>query len=178
MARILTDTEIAALLAEVKRLPGSWQNRLNPKPKAGQAHRRRSLRVKGAEGNEFCVHVRDNPNLLSDFSIILTYFDADGQEYTLVRFNGKHPSDHTNKWEKRFKKPPIRFRNAFHIHKATERYQIEPDCQIDGYAEETNLYYSFESALRAFVTSNGFQIEQDLANGQMHLPFCADNGET
>ncbi len=39
---------------------------------------------------------------------------------------------------------------------------------MDGYAEVTNLYSSFDSALYAFVSSNGFTIE-DSADPQRNL---------
>jgi hypothetical protein len=89
--------------------------------------------------------------------LILLFQDSDGTEYRLTRFNGRHPSQHTNKWEKARGLPNAIFRNCFHVHRATERYQVE-GYEIDGYAEVTTEYDSFDSALHAFVRSNGFSL--------------------
>jgi len=166
MTRILADEEIDRLLMERKPLPENWRKRLEPRQKAREAHRRRLYKVQGEDGHQFRIHVRDSTIGLFDFSIILVFVDVDGVEYPLIRFNGKHPSDHTNKWEKKRCKPNARFRNQFHIHRATERYQIDPQCRIDGYAEVTSRYHSFGSALEAFVKSNGFEIKRDMPNDQ------------
>ena len=91
-----------------------------------------------------------------DFSLILVFVDEDGTEYRLVRFNGRHPSQHTNKWEKRKGLSNWSFRNRFHLHQATERYQVD-GLEIDGYAEVAEGYDSFDSALTEFVTSNGIE---------------------
>jgi hypothetical protein len=132
------------------------------------------LNVEGEHGHRFEIRVRDNPRILLDFCIILQFIDANGERFTLVRYNGKHPSAHTNKWEKKRDIPNATFQNAFHIHRATERYQTDPECAIDGYAEVTDLYHSFESALRAFVSANGFRVEPDADAGQMSLPFAGE----
>ena len=156
--RILTDAEIAELLAEPKELPHSWKTRLKPRKRARRSHLERRLRLLGSTGNRFRVNVRDNPASLFDFSIILTFVDRDGTEYRLLRCNGKHPSDHTNKWEKKQRMPGAKFRNAFHTHRATERYQQE-GFEIDGYAEETDKYYSFDSALEEFARLGSFVVQ-------------------
>lgn len=167
MSRILPDEEIAELLAEKKVLRKNWEKKVEPRRRQGQQYARRSLRVQGERGHSFRIDVRDNPRSLFDFSVILTLIDSDDEEYILTRFNGKHA--HTNKWERKHNQPHLKIRNAFHIHRATERYQTDPECQIDGYAELTNTYYSFSSALRAFVTANGCEIEREIAKGQKSL---------
>jgi hypothetical protein len=154
--KVLTDTEIDSLLAERKPLPENWSSRLAPREKAGQEFRQRELGLAGAAGSTFRMVLRQNALNQLDFSIILFFLDDDGTEYRLLRFNGCHPSQHTNKWEKRKGLSPWAFRNRFHIHRATERYQID-GLEIDGYAEVTGLYDSFDSALTAFVGGNGFE---------------------
>jgi len=167
MPRILSDSEIAGLLNERKVLPRNWERRLAPRTTPGQAHLRRSFALKGEEGHQFVIDVRQNPNSLLDFSVILSFLDTDGHRYILIRFNGKHQSQHTNKWEKKNKQPNAEFRNAFHVHTATERYQ-EEGFSIDGYAKITDSYSSFETALRAFADSNGFVPEGgDAAQGRL-----------
>ncbi len=154
--RILRDSEIVDLIAEVKPLPENWQNQFRLKEKGGFQYEERSIEVSGESGNLFRVTVRRNKVNAFDFSIILIFRDKDGKEYRLVRYNGRHPSPHTNKWEKEQGLPDYRFDPAFHIHRATERYQ-EAGYLIDGFAEVTTSYHDFYSALDWFLKDNNFQ---------------------
>lgn len=154
MPRVLTEDEIASLLAEPKPLPANWAARLSTRAKSSAAFGHRELDVDGTSGGRYRLVIRTNRINPLDFSLILLFRDTDGSEYRLVRFNGRHPSQHTNKLEKAAKLDNASFRNRFHIHTATERYQLE-GFDIDGYAEPTDRYDSFESALREFVRSNG-----------------------
>jgi len=113
MARILLDNEIKSLLEEAKILPRNWKQKFAPRSRAGKPSYRRSLRITGEGGNRFRIDIRDHSKLLFDFSIILSFIDHDDEEYILIRFNGKHPSDHTNKWEKKHQILNHRFRNSF-----------------------------------------------------------------
>lgn len=160
MPRILTDDEIDSLVAESKPLKKGWTKRLRPKRKSNFQHAQRAWDVEGEAGNQFRIIIRQNTINLLDFSLILTFRDKDGSEFVLRRYNGKHPSQHTNRLEKARGEPNSSFRNTFHIHKATERYQDE-GLPTDGYAEETTEYASFDTALRAFVQSNGVVLPGD-----------------
>lgn len=154
MHRVLTDTEITLLLAERKPLPDNWQKRLCPRAKSDGSYTQCELDLNGSNGRKYRVIIRGSTINPLDFSLILVFRDEDGSDYRLVRFNGRHPSRHTNKWEKARKLPNAVFHGRFHIHMATERYQLE-GYEIDGYAEVTDRFDSFESALHAFVRSNG-----------------------
>jgi hypothetical protein len=133
MTRLLTDQEIAELLAERKPLPQNWQVRLRVREKANSAHKERQMDLASENENRFRIILRQSVHNPLDFSLILGFVDDDGNSYNLVRFNGRHPSQHTNRWEKARGKPNASFRNRFHMHKATERYQVE-GLPIDGYA--------------------------------------------
>ena len=150
MASTLADTEIMDLLEEEKPLPEKYRDRLQPKRKSAYQHEERELEVNTPSGHSFRIIIRRNSQNILDFSIILSYYDkASNTWLRLVRYNGKHPSFHTNKIE----------RNSFHdfhIHKATERYQLG-DYPIDGYAEVTNAYSTFEEALNAFLKDCHFE---------------------
>ena len=74
-------------------------------------------------------------------------------EYRLTRFNGRHPSQHTNGLEKKAGNTCCSFRNRFHKHIATERYQLAEGFEIDHYAEVTDEYDSFDKALVRFPSS-------------------------
>ena len=150
MPRILTDGEIDNLLLEEKPLPGNWETMLERHQKQNNAFCQGSLEVRGVSGKIFRIIVRQAINNLEDFSIILVFTESDGTEYRLSRFNGRHPSNHTNRFEKRYRLADASFRDAFHIHRATERYQLE-GLEIDGYADPTTTYNSFDSALRTFL---------------------------
>ena len=160
MARTLTDHEIDNLVAESKPLNKGWTKRLRPRTKSNRQHTERDMEVEGEAENKFRIIIRKNAINLLDFSIILTFKDKDGSEFVLRRYNGKHPSQHTNRLEKARGEPNSSFRNTFHVHKATQRYQ-EEGLPIDGYAEETTEYASFDTALQAFVRSNGIVLPGD-----------------
>jgi hypothetical protein len=156
LQRLLTDAEIETLTEDPKRLPHNWRTRLRPRPKQRYQYDERDLAVQGESGNKFRVIARRNRQNLLDFSVILIFEDSDGTEYRLIRYNGVHPSRHTNKWEKEKGLPNSSFGPAFHIHRATERYQLA-GYAIDGYAEPTDAFTDFDSALDAFLDGCGFQ---------------------
>ncbi len=153
---ILRDKEIETLLKEPKILPDNWQSQFQLKDKNNFQHQERSIEIKGDSGNSFRVIIRRNKINTFDFSIILIYRDKDGKEYRLLRYNGKHPSEHTNKLEEEQGLPNSKFGPSFHIHKAIERYQ-EAGYPIDGYAEVVTTYHDFRSALNSFLKDNNFR---------------------
>jgi hypothetical protein len=153
--RILTDSEITALIAEEKPLPDKWQAKIKLRPKANLKYEEKSIDVTGVNGHKFRAVFRKSKININDFSIILKFEDSDGCEYRLTRYNGMHPSMHTNKVEKMQRKPDYRFLPCFHIHKATQRYQ-ENGFEIDGFAEPTMKYSDYNAAFDAFFTDNGF----------------------
>ena len=71
------------------------------------------------------------------------------QLFRLRRHNGKS-HEHTNQIEQ------ITFYD-FHIHMATERYQ-ELGTREDAFAEVTDRYGDYESALRCLVEDCGFEV--------------------
>lgn len=156
MPRILTEQEIEDLVREGKPLPSNWQTRLRPLQKRHYQYEERELPVQSGSGRQFRVIARRNRQNQLDFSIILLLEDDDGTEYRLIRYNGKHASRHTNRWEKDRGHTGWRIGQGFHIHRATERYQRDGYI-IDGYAEATNGYTDFGSALDAFLDRCGFQ---------------------
>ena len=135
--------------------------RLDLKDKAHFQHKEREIDITGSDDNLFRVIIRQNKLNILDFSIILTLREKDSNaEYNLVRFNGKHPSRHTNKWEKENKQQNHTFAPAFHIHGATQRYQ-ENGYKIDGYAEVTTKYSDFHSALDQFLLECNIRRDED-----------------
>jgi hypothetical protein len=156
LPRVLSDQEIDTLIGEVKSLPANWQIRLRLRQKQHYQQEERELAVQSPAGNQFRLVARRNSQNQLDFSIILVFEDHDGTDYRLIRYNGIHPSRHTNRWEKERLLPNNKFDLRFHIHRATERYQMA-GYAIDGYAEVTDAYTDFGSALEAFLDNCGFR---------------------
>ena len=149
----LTDSEIAALLVEPKSLPDNYSEKLQLRSKRG--HRERELEITGAQGSEFRLILRQSNFNPLDFSAILGYRPPKStQVFRLCRYNGRS-HEHTNKLEKQ------KFYD-FHIHRATERYQLESGEREDGYAEPTSRYADFNGALDAMLDDCGFSKPDDL----------------
>lgn len=137
MTIVLTDEEIAALLAERKPLPPDYQTRIQTKLKRG--HKERELEIKGDAGNDFRLVVRQSASNPFDFSVILIYCPlGTNQTFRLRRCNGRS-HEHTNVLER------VTFYD-FHIHMATERYQ-ELGTKEDSYAEPTDRFSDLGGAV-------------------------------
>lgn len=149
MSSILSDTKIQQLLNEPKLLPARWQQLRTPSAREHSDSECASITVNGENGSIFKLYSRRNPLNQLDFSIILTVMDSGGGETRLLRYNGKHPSKHTNQIEGTV------IKNDFHIHIATERYQ-QSGRAIDGYAQATTKYATFEESLDAMLADNKF----------------------
>lgn len=142
-----TDAEIEALIAERKSLPADFRTRLAMRPKRG--HDEAEIAVVGAEGNEFRIVVRQGRFNPLDFSVILSHCPPHtNQAFRLRRYNGKS-HQHTNKIENE------KFYD-FHIHYATERYQLHGDGKEDGYARPTDRYGTAAEALECLIADCAF----------------------
>lgn len=141
MAVTYSDGEIAVLLQERKPLPPDWRNRIRLRPKRG--HDEQQLEMRGDQGSEFHLILRQNKINPLDFSIILAVrVPQSNQLFRLRRHNGKS-HEHTNHIE------AATFYD-FHIHIATERYQ-EIGAREDAYAEPTDRYGDFHGALHCLI---------------------------
>lgn len=148
MPSLLSDKEIAVLLAEPKPLPSDYRSRVQTKPKRG--HRERELDITGAQGSMFRLILRQSSLNPLDFSAILAWLPPQSTTlFRLCRFNGKS-HEHTNPLE-------ILTFYDFHIHRATERYQ-QSGLREDTFAEPTNRYQDFDGALRCLVNDFAFQL--------------------
>ena len=111
-----------------------------------------SQNPKGDDDNEFQLILRQNTNYPSNFSIILGVLPAKTtQLFRLRRYNSKH--EHTNIIERET------FYD-FHIHMATERYQAI-GAREDWYAEPTDRFADFHTALECMLNDCNFSIPQD-----------------
>ena len=104
-------------------------------------------------GNEFRLVLRQSSLNPLDFSLILAVCPKDtNQVFRLRRYNGKS-HEHTNHIE-------ANTFYDFHIHTATERYQ-ELGTREDAYAEPTNRFSDFHSALRCVLADCRFEVPED-----------------
>lgn len=152
MANLLTDAEIATLLAEQKNLPADWRKRLALKQKHG--HSESELDITGSKGSEFRLMRRRSDLNPLDFSVILAYrAPGSNQLFRLKRYNGRS-HEHSNRLERG---APF---YDFHIHTATERYQ-QSGRREDSFAEPTNRYADIEGATKCLFDDCAFQIPGD-----------------
>jgi hypothetical protein len=152
MADILTDSIIADLVSEKKQLPPDYHLKIQVRPKRG--HKERELDIKGQEGNDFRLILRQSIFNPLDFSIILAYRPPQSNIlFRLRRYNGKS-HEHSNLIE------GTTFYD-YHIHQATERYQ-NIGAREDSYAEPTNRFSEFHQAVSCLIEDCGFEISSGI----------------
>ena len=114
MKNILSDQKIIALIEERKVLPNEKRNKFRKTTYRGNDKYR--LNVTGEDGNKFQVIVRISVFNKLNFSVILgVEVPPPKKFFRLKRYNGNHEHSNTIEDEKV---------NGFHIHTATERYQV------------------------------------------------------
>lgn len=151
MSAILSDKDIAILVKEKKLLPTDYRTRIQVRPKRG--HKERELDVKGSDGSDFRLILRQSLLNPLDFSIILAYGPPNSNQlFRLQRYNGKS-HEHTNPIER------DRFYD-FHVHQATERYQ-QLGANEDAFAEPTDRFSEFQEAVSCMINNCGFEIPFD-----------------
>jgi hypothetical protein len=152
MAAKYSENEIMTLIRERKPLAEDFPTRLQLRDKRG--HKERELEVQGADGNQFRLILRQSDFNSLDFSLILAVQPKDTNLlFRLRRYNGKS-HQHTNHIEK----------NTFydfHIHMATVRYQ-DFGTREDAYAEPTDRFTDFYSALNCMLQDCGFDVPKGL----------------
>jgi hypothetical protein len=135
------------MIEERKPLPDNYRARVQLRDKRG--HKERELDVTGENGTQYRLILRQSNFNTLDFSIILVVNPSDSNQlFRLRRYNGKS-HEHTNQIEG----------NTFydfHVHRASERYQ-ESGSREDAFAEATNRYADFHTALRCMLKDCGFE---------------------
>ena len=144
----IRDETISQLISEEKPIPSG----LGIIPPRGMVlrngHWQKSHELEGGSGNRFVVKIRQASANPRSFSVILGYvLPGSYTVFRLRRYNGKSHY-HTNVLEKQT------FYD-FHVHTATERYQI-PGFNEDHFAEITNRYYDLGSATQCLLNECGF----------------------
>jgi hypothetical protein len=145
VAVLLTDEEIQERLGEKKVLPPDHHTKIALRAKRG--HKEREIDMKGQNGGEYRLILRQSSHNALDFSAILAYRMPDStQLFRLRRCNGRS-HQHTNLVEHETIE-------GFHIHEATQRYQ-EAGYPEDGFAESTDRFADLESATSCLLADCG-----------------------
>lgn len=143
---IFSDQEITALIKEHKVLTNERRNKFRKTTYRGNDEYR--LNVTGEKGNEFQVIVRMSVFNKLNFSVILgVKVPPPKKFFRLKRYNGNHEHTNTIEDEKI---------NGFHIHTATERYQVNSVREED-YAELTECYTDVNGALKCLFADANFE---------------------
>lgn len=144
----LSDDEIQALLRERKAIPPGL---FPPRPMAEiHHHRRKDFEVTAESGHEFVVALRQSVLNMMDFSVILGYkLPGTFTIFRLRRYNGSSHR-HTNALENETI-------DGFHVHTATERYQLSAGFKEDHFAELTVRYADLSSAIECLLNECGFR---------------------
>lgn len=151
MAATFSDEDISRLINEKKSLPSDYRTKIQIRPKSG--HKERELDIKGADGGDYRIILRQSNFNPLDFSVIVAYRPPmSNQLFRLRRYNGKS-HEHTN---------PIEGESFydFHVHQATERYQ-EIGAREDTYASPTDQFADFQQAISCMIKDCGFEIPYD-----------------
>ena len=115
MSIIFTDKEINSLIQERKVLPDNWGDKF--KKRMNRGSNEYLLDITGEDGNKFRVIVRKSVSDESNFSVVLGVKVPTPKKYfRLRRYNGNN-HEHNNPIENEVV-------TGFHIHTATERYQV------------------------------------------------------
>lgn len=143
----LTDTEIEGLIAEEKRIEVPISH-FTSKFKDKRGHREYDLIIERGDSSAFKIIIRQGIENPLDFSAILGYIPTGKNEvFRLRRYNGKSHF-HSNKLEH-----DGEFYD-FHIHTASERYQLE-GMKEEHYAEVTDRYSDLHGAIDCLVFDCG-----------------------
>ncbi len=153
---ILADRVIDSLISEEKHIDKQLTV-ADIKFKYERGHRRYDKEITGENKSNFILKIRQNEKNPLDFSVILAYRMANSNKVIRIRrYNGKS-HNHTNCLEK------TQIKNTFHIHYATERYQVN-GFQEDGYAQVTDRYSDLDGALKCMMTDCHFTFNQAVIN--------------
>lgn len=153
MAAILTDNEIALLLADpkplyLKQIAALKRPRKGIRPTETQV----AIDVDSSKGRRFRLIAKKMTKRPNGFSIIMAYL-LHGKYTNLIRCNGFH-KEHTNEIEKRNRiGVQVIPANTCHVHILTERYQLEG--LGENYAVPTMEYTCFSDAIDYFCENFG-----------------------
>ena len=150
MTVIYSDFDIDTLITEKKRFSQGWRKLLQLKDCG--AFKGKEIEIQGDGGNIFVIKLRQNTKNPMDFSAILCHkTDNSNKLFRLRRYNGKS-HEHKNHIEK-----DVIY--DFHIHFATERYQLIGKKE-ESYAEASTRYSTLHEAVGCLISDCGFVLPE------------------
>ncbi len=161
MDEVIPDAKIVEMIAEEKPLPTTWQQRL-ASLKPGSGNYESDVEITGSEGTHYRIVVRKNRTYSTNFCIILLAQRPGRSDFRILRYDGNSHS-HRNRIE------GTHFNFKFHIHHATERYQVKSLGEVpDGFAYETGRYQDLATAWSCFASD--INLKFPTAIGTKSLP--------
>jgi hypothetical protein len=142
MPKIITDQEIQSFISEQKILPENFHFTLRTRNFYQNYQREISTK-----DHQFLIIVRRTIGDPLNFSVVIGV-KIQNKWFRLRRYNGNYHT-HKNKLEQ------MKF-HQFHIHKATERYQLN-DLDEDQFAEPTTAYTDLDGAFQLALQENNFK---------------------
>lgn len=149
----LSNGEIRALIEEKKYVNLEFEE-LFSRMKDKNGHKEFDYTIPRKDGSSFYLKLRQNRKDPLDFSAILGYSPKElNTVFKLTRYNGKS-HEHRNVLDKE----PVFY--DFHIHIATERYQLGGRKE-EAYAEITDRYSNLRSALRCLIDDCNVSLKEN-----------------
>lgn len=149
----LTNEDIEVLIKEEKVINLEFEE-IFARMKEKNGHKEFDYTIVREDGSSFYLKLRQNRRNPLDFSAILGFSPKElNTVFKLIRYNGKS-HEHRNVLEKE----PVFY--DFHIHKATERYQLAGRKE-EFYAEITDRYSNLRSALRCLIDDCNVSLKQN-----------------
>ncbi len=146
MPSILGDIRIKQLIKEKKFIPRAPSKF---KRKIIGGHYRFGTAIIGVSGEKYYLYCNESIDDPGEFSVGLGYEKRDiNRLFLLHRYNAPDYPGHVNPIEEEII-------DGFHIHTATERYQIFGKKQEEKYATATTRFNNSESALVCLLTDCG-----------------------
>jgi hypothetical protein len=146
MASVLSDAQIQSMIKEKKKVP---KLRSGYKRKIVAGHYRVGVSAIGNSGERYYLYCNEAIDDPLEFSVGLGYEKRDiNRLFLLQRYNSPDFPGHEN---------PIEGEviTGFHIHTATQRYQIFGKRQEEKYAEATERYSNSDEALSCLLNDCG-----------------------
>ena len=140
---ILTDDQIEELIKSEKPLPEGYRSKLFPE-KDGK----RQVVVFDTEGRQFTIIIRQNKKYPDNFSVLLMY--------TLPQTNNLFCLRRYNSWEIHNNLIEEEKLLGYHIHMATERYQLA-GRKAESFAVKTERYSNPREAFSCLVDDCNFK---------------------
>lgn len=146
MSLFFKDQEIEKMIREEKHIPLSGYEALYTLSKQKNQHKEQNVDIERSIDKDSLFQIIIRQSVLNplDFTVILALaFKNNNQIFKLRRYNGKSHRHHNKLESEKF--------YDFHIHQATEKYQLEGYNKEEIYAEPTDKYSDLRGAIDLMI---------------------------